>query len=255
MNYPKYSSAQFITRMFQTFISAFSIAMSPPARDKIPGSSAAGADRRLWQAAAELRGADANRARRSHWVTKRDEHRSSGLSDSRTLLSHRGSLYRCPAGARRDPLRSLERFSFPPAPSPGPPPYQRLQAIGELQQGAGDAAEAFLHGGREVLPHPAAGQRAVRRATGQRDAGPLGARLSHGGRRHWARAPSRRAACYIGRAPGTHLAAPPAPPPNRPAAAGAACGRPPSLREGGPAAPERAPSFPACPWAATAMVE
>lgn len=136
-------------------------------------------------------------------------------------------------GSRPAPLRGSPRLEALPASScPPPPPYQRLQAVGELQQGSGDPAEAFLHGDREALPHASAGQRAVRRAGGQRHAGPLGARLSHGGRRHGAAGPLRRAASYSGGHLGRTL-------PRRPAT--------PALPRRGRR--ERPPPFRACPRA------
>lgn len=203
-----------------------------PPRGRCAGSSAAPQP----APTAALQALGAKREPKSRWVEYRGGHRSSGPA---RLRNPRRDLPRCPAAARAG--RGGTRAAPSAAPRHLPArsrPYQRLQAVGELQQGAGDTAEAFLHGGREALPHPAAGQRAVSRAGGQRDAGPLGARLGHGGRRHGATAPPRRAAWY---SPGTwdtpcrarRRRAAPCPPPSRPATTGGAWGRPPSPGESG----------------------
>lgn len=73
-----------------------------------------------------------------------------------------------------------------------PPPYQRLQAVVQLQLGAREAAERLLHGGREAVADAAAGERAVSGAGGQRHPRPLGAGLGHGRHRHGAPAPPPR---------------------------------------------------------------
>lgn len=94
---------------------------------------------------------------------------------------HRHRRPRVPA--RLQPLLSTSPPRTPAA-RRALPPYQRLQAVVQLELRGGEAAERLLHGGREAVADAAGGQRAVRGAGGQRHPRPLGARLGHARRRH-----------------------------------------------------------------------